>query len=301
MVNLINSTQNFAMFKLDFDPDGGPGYTAQKLLFSAWNATQNSRFAYVETDQDPNPAAELPASASFGNIVTSNPTTYAGTCPNWEQGSTHIGDFVMGMFAAVNWSAQNGRITAAFKSQNGLQASVTNATQALNLGGNPQAPNSFGNGYNFYGAFATATQNFVFYQRGTISGSYLWLDSYINQIWLNQSFIGDIALLLTTLNSIPYTAVGYSLIEQGIQGTINQALNNGVISAGVTLSPSEIADVNQAAGLNIASVLQSRGWYLLAQPATPTQRQNRTSPPFTFYYTDGGSIQAITMPSIALQ
>jgi hypothetical protein len=81
--------------------------------------------------------------------------------------------------ASINFEAPNGRTTFAFRAQAGLTADVTDASAASNL---------IANGYNFYGAYATANQSFVFMQPGQVSGSFNWMDSYINEIWLNSSF-----------------------------------------------------------------------------------------------------------------
>lgn len=300
MSTLIQTTQNWATFTYDYDIDGGPGSAwTQRLAFSLWNSLQNKRYAFIEWDTDPNPANTFPAASSFGAQLQG--LAYDGTCPNWEPSDQFLAAFVMGMTAAIDFNATGGRITTAFKSLAGLTAGVTTASAATNLAGNPQVANSFGNGYNFYGAYASANQGFIMYQRGTISGSFVWYDTYVNQIWLNQSFISDLANYLKAANSIPYNAAGYAAIEQVLQDTINTAINAGVIVAGVQLSASQVLAVNQAAGKNIASTLQAQGWYFLTQPTTAAQRAARTSPPFVFYYCDGGSIQAINMASIVVQ
>jgi hypothetical protein len=53
--------------------------------------------------------------------------------------------------------------------------------------------------------------------------------------------------------------------------------------------------------LNIAPIIQQQGWYLQVQNATPQVRQGRSSPPCLFWYTDGQSVQAITLSSVEIQ
>lgn len=300
MSALTGVTQNWATFATEFDPDGGPGTITQKLAFALWTSQQGNRYAYIEWDTDPNPAVTYPAVNSFGYQVT-QVLDYSGTCPNWEPSNQYLAAFVAGMTAAINFDTIGGRITTAFKHQSGLTAGVTQSSSATNLAGNPQVEDSFGNGYNFYGAYSTAKRDYIWYQRGTISGPYLWYDTYVNQIWLNQSFITDIADYLNVANSIPYNTAGYTSVEQVLANTIKAALNCGVIVKGVPLSSTQIVEVNTAAGKDIASTIQQQGWYLLAVPATPVQRQARTSPPFRFFYCDGGSVQALNMGSVVLQ
>jgi hypothetical protein len=78
-------------------------------------------------------------------------------------------------------------------------------------------------------------------------------------------------------------------------------VNFGAIRAGITLSQSQIAQVNSAAGLDIADTIQQRGWYLQVADAQPQVRAARASPPCTLWYTDGQSVQAINLASIEIQ
>ena len=298
MTGLTQLTQNWVTFMTAFDPDGGSGYN-QKLAFAAWNNGQNDRFMYVCFDTDVSPTVTVPATTCFGYQLQQ--TDLSGTFLIWEPSDQNLAAFVCGLVASIDFTATNGRITLDFKSQSGLVASVTNAAVATNLGGNPQVAGNFGNGYNYYGVNATANQNFIFLARGTVSGPFEWADSYINQIWLNNQFQLALMNLLTQVNSIPYNDFGYSLIEAACADPINQALNNGVIRAGVTLSQAQIAETNAAAGTVINTTLQQRGWYLQVQDAAPQTRQGRASPPCKFWYTDGESVQAITLDSIDVQ
>jgi len=68
----------------------------------------------------------------------------------------------------------------------------------------------------------------------------------------------------------------------------------------VPLSASQAASVNAAAGQKIDNILSTVGWYLKIGPASPAVRQARGTPPCTLWYTDGGSIQKITLDSITL-
>ena len=182
-----------------------------------------------------------------------------------------------------------------------LVASVTNQQVAINLGGDPQVPNSFGNGYNYYGAVATATTGWTFFQRGTVSGPWDWLDSYINQIWFNAQLQQAALSFMTQIKSMPYTSAGYALLESALADPIQAADNFGVYRAGVTLSAAQAAEVNNAAGVDIVSMLETQGYYLQIKDAAPSVRQSRGSPPISLWYTDGESIQALQIASINVQ
>jgi hypothetical protein len=289
MNGIVAQTQNWASFFLAFDPDGGSGNT-QKLLFSAWvNSTQN-RYAFVCWDTDITPTESTDAASSMGQILLAEESS--GTILCYQPSDLYIAPFVAGMIASIDFAAANGAITFMGKHQQGLVAGVTNQTVSANLDAN---------GYNYYGAYATANQGFVFFNKGQISGEFDWANTYCEQIWLNNEFQLALMEFLTAVNSVPYNAAGYAMIEAACLDVITQALNNGVIRLGVTLSSNEVLEINNTAGANVAPTVQSQGWYFQVQDATPQVRAARTTPPIFFWYTDGGSVQQITLNSIDVQ
>lgn len=287
--NLTLSTQNFASIFLTFDPDGGSG-NAQKLLISQWVNSTNNRYVYVARDADVAPANTAPAPASFGGQLQS--LNLSGTAPIYEGSTAGLSAFVAGAIASIDFNRLNGRITFKFRKQTGLQASVTDVGTAANL---------IANGYNYYGAYATANNLFVIFAEGVVSGPFQWLDSYVNQIWLNNALQLAMLNLLVNVNSIPYNADGYALIEAACLDPINRAVNFGAIRAGVVLSSAQAAQVNSQAGLTISNTLNQRGWYLQILDPGAQVRQARKTPNATFWYVDGGSVHQITLASIELQ
>lgn len=277
-------TQNWATFMTVWEP-----LLAEKLEFADWVTTTQNRYTYVAWDTDVT-ALDANQAGTFGALTAE----YNGVCPVWmASGSALPGDkaaFICGTAAAINFSETNGRITFAYKSQAGLSPDVTDATDADNL---------IGNGYNFYGAYATANQAFQFLQPGQISGQWDWIDEYVNQIYLNSQLQLALVELLAAVKSIPYNQQGYNLMRSACLDPINEALNFGSIRAGVTLSAAQIVQVNTAASpARISDTLQNAGWYLSVRDASPQVRAQRGSPPSTLWYVSGQSIQRITLNSI---
>lgn len=293
---LIAQNRNWATFFTSFDPDGGSGNTA-KLAFAAWATSQNDRFAYICWDTDITPTQAVPATSSLGYLLAQNGSK--GTCLIYDAEDLNLAAFVSGAAASIDFSERNGRISFAYKSQSGLVASVTDPTVAANLGGNPQTSDK-GNGYNFYGAYANANQNFVTFQRGFVTGDFDWLDSYINQIWFNSYCQSALLNFLATARSVPYDDGGRTAIEAALKDPIDAALNFGMFGPG-PLSNSQVAAVNGAAGAQIAATLQTQGYFLQVQAASAAVRAARTTPPAKLWYIDKGAVQAITLNSIALQ
>ncbi len=284
--DVIGQTQNWALFMtlVEYSTD-------EKVAFADWANTSNQRYAYVGWDTSVLPAQGA-APTSFGVLTK----TYNGRIALWgvtgATGARAKAAFICGTTAAINFDEANGRITYAYKSQAGLVPDVTDATVAANL---------LLNGYNFYGAYATANDQFQFLQDGQISGAWNWIDPYVNQIKLNSDLQLAFMTLLTQAKSIPYVTRGYDMLRAAALGPIQAALNFGSIVAGVTLSPSQRQQVNTAAGQGVADVLQSRGWFLQILDANSVTRGLRGSPPCTLWYVDGGSIQKINLASIDVQ
>lgn len=282
MDTVKNVTQNWAAFTTLFEP-----LLADKIAFSAWTNAQNNRYAYAGWDSDPN--AIIPSGAgTWMEAVETN--TYSGTIAMYLSRDKAV--FVLGFIASLDFERLNGRATLAFKSQSGLAADVTDATTAQTL---------IDNGYNFYGAYATANDDFVFAYDGQVSGPFQWVDTYVNQIQLNNALQLAMMNLLVSVNSLPYNQDGYNMVRAACMDPINAALNFGSIREGITLSNAQAAAVNNAAGVDIAQTLQQRGWYLQILDAAPITRQARQSPPMTLWYLDGGSIQKLVLASIVLQ
>lgn len=297
MNGVTANTQNWVSFSHVFDLTAD---VTDALGFAAWvsNASPagQERFIYVEWDSN---LAETtgPAPSSFGAQVVA--AQYNGVMPNFDLSSGQKAAFVMGAIASLDTNATAGRITLAYKGQAGLTPDVISASVAANLAGTPYG--SGGNGYNFYGSFATANQSFQFLQPGSMPGSWRWVDAYVNQILMNADFQLALAELETNVKSIPYNTAGFNLLRSTLLTPITKYINFGAIQPGVQLSSAQAAEVNAAAGVKIDGVLSTVGWYLQILPATATVRGLRGSPPMKFWYTDGGSIQSLLLATIDVQ
>lgn len=299
MDDLVDTFQNWATFTHLFNPDNS-GF-ANREAFAQWANDQNGRFAYSSWDSDASPAATLPATGSFGYWLQQNIPN--GTVLNWgatDASALQKAVFWMGATASIDFEQAGGRITYAGKSQSGLTADVTDETSFTNLAGNPQSAGSFGNGYNVYAAIATANANFQWYQRSTISGPFAWADGYVNAIWLTNTMQVALMSLFASANSIPFNQAGAGMIRTALMPTILQGLAFGAYAGGVALSGSQVASVNASAGFDIATPLQNQGWFVLVRPASASVRANRGPWQVVFYYLDTGSVQSISLSTVAL-
>lgn len=279
MAGLLAATLNFATFTTVYEPA-----LEEKLAFAQWANLQNERFLYIGWGKEAN-ALQAGDSACFGAKLKAS--DYSGTCAVY--GGLDKAAFLCGAIASIDFTEKEGRITMAFKGQSGLEVDVGDATEAQNLQDN---------GYNYYGAWATANDRFLFLYPGQLTGKWKWIDTYVNQIRLNSQLQLALMTLLTSAKSVPYNDAGRALQRAACQDAINEALNFGSIRAGVDLSEQQRAIVNNEAGVDAASQIEGRGYYLLIGKASAQTRGNRQSMPMKLWYSDGGSVHAVNMASI---
>ena len=282
---IVAQSTNWATFTTIFDPDNGIGNT-QKQAFAAWKNGQNNRYMYVPMDSDITPTESTDAATSLGRILKGNGDS--GTALVYEPTELYHAAFIMGAVASIDFTHTNGNTSLGYKNQAGLTPAVSNQTVMANL---------LANGYNSYVSAATANNLWDFLYNGQVTGEFLTIQRYVNQIWMNSNFQVALMNLLTSANAVPYVAAGYALIEAALQDPINAGINFGAVQPGVQLSAEQIALVNYQAGANIGSVLQTRGWYLQVKDPGAVVRGLNGSPSISFWYTDGGSVLQINMSS----
>lgn len=297
MTAITRISQDWAAFTTVFEPD-----TDDKVAFAQWTNSTDDAYAYVGWDTDAQAIVQnnttcfgaiVKASNLSGTIAISGDASVAASL-----GTTlaamlpQIAAFVLGTAASIDFNRTNGRITFKFRSQTGLQASVTDETVADTL---------TANGYNFYGAWASRNNGWTFFAEGSISGPFLWADTYFDQMWLNDGLQVAGMDLLTQVGSVPYNAAGDALVEAAYMDPINAALNFGAIRTGVALSNLQAAEVNNQAGVTIAPTLQTRGWYFQRGTATAAIRAARGATSDTLWYTDGGSVHRLSLASLDVQ
>lgn len=284
MAGILNQNQNWATFMTTWEAS-----LSEKEAFAQWSNSAQPRWLYVCQDSDVN-ALIAGNTTTFGYYLQTN--QLIGTLPIFGD-YTHAA-FVCGFAASLNFTRLNGRATLCFKSQSGLVPSVTTASNASALNTN---------GYNYYGAYGSnnPANNENWFAPGSVSGKWLWADTYLNQIWLNANLQLAMVNLLTSVGAIPYNTQGNGLIYSAALDPINAALNFGAIRAGINVSASQAAQIQFALGFNAAPTIASQGFYLQIAEATASTRAARHSPPITLYYQDGEAVQQIVMASIAIQ
>lgn len=305
MNNALAVSQNWISFVTLFEP-----VLADKINFTIWSNSQSQQYLYLGWDTDAQaivPSSSEPfgvvikaaayngVAAISGSAADIAALIAAGTAPAGTTLATvllNIATFVAGTIASINFGAQNGRITLAFRSQAGLLPSCTDNAGSQTL---------LANGYSFYGSYATAAQGFNFFYNGNMPGEFDWIQNFVNQVWLNSQLQLTLLSLLTTVGSVGYNPAGYGLIAGALQGPIAAGISFGAIRIGVVLSDAQIAEVNAAAGVDAATQITNNGYYLQILDPGAQARANNQTPIINFWYSDGGDVQQITLASIEVE
>jgi len=260
------------------------------VAFAAWVDDQEGRYGFVHWSNDSN---NLVADSTTIAQYLIDAAGYSGTMVIYAPVNTYIiGAFAVSYAACLNTAQQNGRFDFCNRSQSGIPADITDGTQYDVL---------LANRVNCYGAFGTGNDRFLFMRKGTVSGDFAFWDSYINQIWITNGLqLAGMTFFAGTRN-VPYSATGDALILAALQQPIDDALNFGAIRPGVTLSADQKVVINNAAGLDVSSVLETRGWYMQVVAASAQQRAARDPRAVRLWYTDGQSVQSLTIASLEVQ
>ncbi|EFH9742022.1 DUF3383 domain-containing protein [Escherichia coli] len=282
MNNIINVNQNWILFNslVELTDD-------QKTELCAWASSSKNRFGYVVHDTTSAGTVANNANCFVQKVVVAN--GYENIFPVY--GTYLYSVTALAYAASVDFARANGRISFKFRGFSGLAPNVSDLATA-------QALKS--NGYNFYGSYSLNKTMAQYASDGAITGKFVWLDSFINQVWINANLVSAFANLFTNNQSYPFNETGYGAVSAAVIDVAEQALNFGAIQRGVKLDNAQTRIVNNTVGKDISSTLYSQGWFLYIPTQSGSARIERDLKGVIFYYVDGQLIQSITMSSTAI-
>ena len=203
-------------------------------------------------------------------------------------GDVYDAVFMLAIGASIKWDSANALKTWFAKSASGLNAKVLSDTEA-------EALESIR--CNYVGQFATRNAEFTLLNRGCLSGTqYGFIDVLYGAIWLRARLQRGLMDCFAGSNRIPYNKNGYGILATFIAEAVQEALGNGVIDIGLTISDSERITIMNEINEDISVELLNNGyWYKIDDP-TANARADRQSPVMAMYYTYAGSVQQIEFP-----
>lgn len=151
---------------------------------------------------------------------------------------------------------------------------------------------------NYYGRTQTAGNVIDFYQRGVLTGgSTAPVDTnvYANEIWLKDEAAAAIMSLLLALRTVSANNQGRGQIGGVIQGVVDKALVNGVISSGKELNLDQKAFVADITGDDLAYIqIQTIGyWYDVAIQDVVVNSITEKKAVYTLIYSKDDAIRKV--------
>lgn len=281
MEQIVSLDSNFVTFTHLYNAD-----TDECIALGQWSNTKSVNYCFIPWSNEATALVDTSTDDIASKMIAAGVTNFAPVYNDY-----NIAAGVIGSFASVDWTRTNSVIDIAFKQVDGLTPTVTSESDALVL------DTKF---YSYYGKFATKNTQFDFIYKGLIVGDYVNISTYINAIWLNESFKNAVLTGITATGKISYNDTGYTLVRAWLSDPINQAVNNGVIQTGVVLSETQKAQIISEVGKDIMAELTANGYYLQITDPGAAARAVGASPIITFYYTDGGVVKKLQIASTVI-
>lgn len=214
--------------------------------------------------------------------------SFDGTALTYNDNDSEFAAFMpMAIMAATNYDAINGVVNYMFtqfstETPAVYTDSMANTLDTLRI--------------NYYGQTQATGQNISFYQRGYLQGSISDMGVYANEIWL-KSAMSTLALsLFIDRNQIAANKAGIGIMRAAMQSVIDEAINNGSISAEKILSQRQKVVIGQLTNDDDAwrQVQQDGYWLDIKIVEVELRGTNEQHLQYTLIYGKGDSIRKIT-------
>ena len=278
MNNIVGQDSNFVTITTLYNAEH-----EEAVNLGKWSNSQGVNYCYIVWSNEASALMPDNNNDVVSVMTAAGITNFAGA-----YNTALVAAGIMGTFASVDWNRLNGAIDLAFKKVDGLIPSVMTESDASVLDKKT---------YTYMGKFATKNTQFNFLYKGMITGDYINISTYINAVWLNETIKNALLTGLSGVTRTTYNENGYSFIRAWMSDPVNQAVNNGVIQTGVTLSEAQKAQIISEVGEDITPELFANGYYLLIQDPGALARSTGESPVITLYYTDGGVVKKLQISS----
>lgn len=190
--------------------------------------------------------------------------------------------------ASLDFSALNGRLTYKYRKFSGLATNVDTLSAAKAIESN---------GYSYYGDYKQTINQYSYAADGAVTGSFKWMDTFVDQVWIRLRLIEAFANTFTANQSLPFNANGYAAVQAPVIDVAQAGLNFGAIQRGVQLDESQRSQIMNRVGRDITPQLYSNGWYFYIPAQPGVNRIERALRSAIFFWCDGQMIQSISMQS----
>ena len=242
----------------------------------AWNDTQNNLYMYCGDVDSTNYQTIIETAAAHEGMAI-NYQPLINVLPAYLIPAT--------ILAATDYTHVNGTVNYMYQQF---------PNQAVTVDTNELANTLDALHINYNGQTQKAGQKIEFYQDGYLADG-TDIAVYANEIWLKDAMITEILNLEIALEKIPANVDGLAQIEAILQGVIDEALNNGVIMPGKTLTNTQKAYITQITGDNTAwQRVQLNGYVLTVELSQQiVNGATKYIAEYTLVYSKGDTIRKV--------
>lgn len=257
----------------------------QKLELAQWNSTidEGKRFLFSFNDIDPLVATSNAQNTLLSRMKAADLGGIFGI-----YGTPRYAFSALAYIASLDFSALNGRLTYKFRKFTGLTPNVDTLSEARAIESN---------GYSYYGDYKQTINQYTYASDGAVTGSFKWMDTFVDQVWIRLRLIEAFAATFTANQSLAFNAQGYAAVQAAVIDPAQAALNFGAIQRGVQLDESQRSQIMNRVGKDITPQLFNNGWYFHIPAQPGVNRIERALKSATFFWCDGQMIQSISMQS----
>lgn len=214
---------------------------AQVKAVAEANAALNYRFLFVTSLTNAQVTASKTVSAAVTALVGSKGTN--GTEITYQREIANSGTtlkvpktyIVAAIVSAIDWDSEDGSVNAMFRQITGEDADVISEKAVTGTNASQGADDLDDANVDYYGEVQTNGTNQAFFQRGFNSDGESVL-VYVGELWLKSRISTRLMNLFLSTNKIPANIDGNARIFAEIETVCTEAVSNGVIEAGKTLS-----------------------------------------------------------------
>ncbi len=255
---------------------------AENVALAQWVSDQDSKYNSLVWDNEVALESATDTTSIWYQI------TQAGieNCSIFDEVNLDNSDRVFayaGIIASLDLTQLNSAITPAFKTQDGLDPSVSDTDIAVIL--NTKKINYYGN----VGISGSPTVLNFFYG-GYTTGKWGYTDNLVGQVWIAYQCNIAIARLFTSIGQVINDPDGAGLVRASLTDAVETAVFNGIIAKGVNFDTATQLYIKTRYGINPVD-LTNNGYVIINSPSTPSQRQNRISSVWSILYVKGSAIQ----------
>lgn len=204
------------------------------------------------------------------------------------------------LFASTDYTRVNSTKTFMFKQFAGVNPSVGLKNDPT-VNGNALYKVLDSARVNYYGQTMKSGKSLCFYQDGNNADG-TETSVACNEIWMKDAIKTELINLLIAMEKVPANDKGLAMVTMQVQGVINEAIANGTIIAGKTLTNTQKQYIDSVSGTSGAwqNVYNSGYWFGISLKTDNSAGYTKYKADYTLIYSKGDAIRKVTGSDIMI-